>query len=114
MLNSSPVASSQFVLCYYINVTSKIQVPKISNVANWDFESVVFPGERMYVLNTRRALMDISTYTHEAAVLSQILCEGLQLDCSDRLVKGANVASRIGVNHSTPSVLELNHELTEL
>lgn len=60
------------------------------------------------------ALMDIYTCTHEAAVLSQILCQRLQVECSDRLLKAANVASRIGVNHSTPSVLELNHELTEL
>lgn len=60
------------------------------------------------------AVTSIYTCTHEAAVLSQIVCERLQLECSDRLLKGANVASRIGVNHSTPSVLELNHELAEL
>jgi Domain of unknown function (DUF1830) len=80
MLNSSPVASSQFILCYYINVTSQVQVAKISNVANWYFERVVFPGQRLLFEAPVEALMEIYTCTNEPAVLSQIFCEHLQVD----------------------------------
>ncbi|WP_137667402.1 DUF1830 domain-containing protein, partial [Sphaerospermopsis reniformis] len=38
ILDSLPPEQSGKILCCYVNATSKIQVARISNVANWYFE----------------------------------------------------------------------------
>lgn len=43
-LDALPIAKAQVFLCGYRNETSAIQVIRITNIADWYFERVVFPG----------------------------------------------------------------------
>ena len=47
ILDPIPPEQSEKILCCYVNATSKIQIARISNIANWYFERVVFPGQRL-------------------------------------------------------------------
>lgn len=37
----------QPILCFYTNITSRIQILRIRNILNLHFERVIFPGERL-------------------------------------------------------------------
>ncbi|PPT06489.1 hypothetical protein CKA32_001689 [Geitlerinema sp. FC II] len=68
------------ILCYYSNRSSKIQVARISNVPNWYFERVVFPGQRLIFESYPTAQLEVYTGTVASAVLSDsIACERLQV-----------------------------------
>jgi len=43
-LDALPIAKAQAILCGYRNETPAIQVIRITNIADWYFERVVFPG----------------------------------------------------------------------
>ncbi|WAS06440.1 DUF1830 domain-containing protein [Gloeomargaritales cyanobacterium VI4D9] len=42
-----PVTATDLLVCCYVNATSQIQVVRITDVPNWYFERVVFPGQRL-------------------------------------------------------------------
>ncbi|MEN9216213.1 MAG: DUF1830 domain-containing protein [Gloeomargarita sp. HHBFW_bins_162] len=42
-----PETATDCLLCCYVNATSQIQVVRITDVPNWYFERVVFPGQRL-------------------------------------------------------------------
>lgn len=42
ILDPIPSDSSRQILCCYVNATNKIQIARITNVADWYFERVVF------------------------------------------------------------------------
>lgn len=35
------------ILCYYQNSTNKLQTLRVTNIPEWYFEQIVFPGERL-------------------------------------------------------------------
>lgn len=73
-----PSSSDDRILCCYVNVTSKIQVARISNIANWYFERVVFPGQRLVFEALREAQLEIHTGMMASAILSDTIpCERL-------------------------------------
>ncbi|MBD2519619.1 DUF1830 domain-containing protein [Nostoc sp. FACHB-973] len=81
ILDPLPPEQSGKILCCYINATSKIQVARISNIANWYFERVVFPGQRLVFEAPRKAQMEIHTGMMASAILSdKIPCDRLMLD----------------------------------
>ena len=47
LLDPLPSGSSDHILCCYVNATSQIQIARITDVPNWYFERVVFPGQRL-------------------------------------------------------------------
>ncbi|MEO1447426.1 MAG: DUF1830 domain-containing protein, partial [Cyanobacteria bacterium J06635_11] len=47
ILDPTPSGESAAILCCYVNVTSKIQVARVTNIPDWYFERVVFPGQRL-------------------------------------------------------------------
>lgn len=74
-----PEISTQY-LCCYVNATSKIQVARIANVANWYFERVVFPGQRLIFEAVSGANLEIHTGMMASAILSDTIpCERLRI-----------------------------------
>ncbi|MDZ8257082.1 DUF1830 domain-containing protein [Nostoc sp. ChiQUE01b] len=81
ILDPLPPKQSGKILCCYINVTSKIQVARISNIPNWYFERVVFPGQRLVFEAPRKGQVEIHTGMMASAILSdKIPCDRLMLD----------------------------------
>ncbi|MBD2440500.1 DUF1830 domain-containing protein [Nostoc sp. FACHB-110] len=80
ILDSLPPEQSGKILCCYVNATSKIQVARISNVSNWYFERVVFPGQRLVFEAPIEAHMEIHTGMMASAILSDTIpCDRLAL-----------------------------------
>lgn len=67
-----PVPSDQpdYIFCCYVNATSQIQIARITNVANWYFERVVFPGQRLLFEALPAAQLEIHTGMMASAILS--------------------------------------------
>lgn len=64
---------NQSILCSYINHTSRIQVARITNIPNWYFERVVFPGQRLVFEAFTDALLEIHTGMMASAILSDTI-----------------------------------------
>lgn len=75
------VHGGQRMTCCYINVTSLIQVARITNIENWYFERVVFPGQRLMFTALPQAKLEI----HTGMMASSILAD--TLDCVDLAVE---------------------------
>ncbi|MCV3213075.1 DUF1830 domain-containing protein [Plectonema radiosum NIES-515] len=81
ILDSLPPEQSGKILCCYVNATSKIQVVRISDIPNWYFERVVFPGQRLVFEAPRVANLEIHTGMMASAILSDTIpCDRLTLD----------------------------------
>ena len=81
ILDPLPPKQSGKILCCYINATSKIQIARISNIPNWYFERVVFPGQRLVFEAPRKGQLEIHTGMMASAILSdKIPCDRLMLD----------------------------------
>lgn len=67
--------------CCYSNVSSKIQVVRITNISNWYFERVVFPGQRLMFEAPSNAMLEVHCGMMASSILSDtISCERLKLD----------------------------------
>lgn len=94
--------SSGTLLCCYVNATSKIQIARISNVPNWYFERVVFPGQRLLFEAVPTALLEIHTGMMASAILSDTIpCERLSVEADDNL--DATTASRLAAEAAAAS-----------
>ena len=81
ILDPLPSDSSGKILCCYVNATSQIQIARITNIPNWYFERVVFPGQRLVFEAVPAALMEIHTGMMASAILSdKIPCDRLQIN----------------------------------
>lgn len=70
------------ICCCYVNSTSQIQVARITNVHNWYFERVVFPGQRLIFETPSYGYLEIHTGMMASSILSdKIPCQ--QLAVSD-------------------------------
>lgn len=49
------------ILCCYINITSQIQIIRITNIHNLHWERVVFPGQRLMFEAATEAKLEIKT-----------------------------------------------------
>ena len=56
ILDAVPRNEDDRILCCYVNATSQIQIARITNIENWYFERVVFPGQRL-VLEIHSGMM---------------------------------------------------------
>lgn len=75
-----PSDSSDPIVCCYVNATSQIQIARITNVSNWYFERVVFPGQRLVFEALPEAQLEIHTGMMASAILSDTLpCTRLQI-----------------------------------
>jgi hypothetical protein len=81
ILDPLPFNSSGKILCCYVNATSQIQIARITNIPNWYFERVVFPGQRLVFEAMPLALMEVHTGMMASAILSdKIPCDRLQIN----------------------------------
>ena len=81
ILDPLPPNQSDRIVCCYVNATSKIQIARSSNVGNWYFERVVFPGQRLVFEAPPLAVLEIHTGMMASAILSdKIPCDRLALD----------------------------------
>jgi hypothetical protein len=117
ILDPLPPDQTGRILCCYVNATSKIQVARISNIANWYFERVVFPGQRLVFEAPPEALLEIHTGMMASAILSdKIPCLRLSIneESFDRV--GTNVAaSKEAVNNisSVSTIDKKTHGMTK-
>ena len=73
--------NSEQVLCCYANVTNQIQIARITNVANCNFERIIFPGQRLMFESLLNAQLEIYTFTtNEPILLDKITCKWLRVN----------------------------------
>lgn len=81
ILDPLPPNSTDRILCCYVNATSKVQVVRITNIPNWYFERVVFPGQRLMFETMPEALLEINSGMMASAILSdKIPCDRLRVE----------------------------------
>ena len=96
ILDPLPADQSDRILCCYVNATSKIQIARISNIDNWYFERVVFPGQRLVFETPPQSVLEIHTGMMATAILSDnIPCE------------------RLCINEDTSFSIEMNQKAQE-
>lgn len=90
-------SSSDLVLCCYVNATSKIQIARITNIPNWYFERVVFPGQRLVFEALPQAQVEIHCGMMATAILADTIpCDRLRIETeleADLAIDGAPSAS---------------------
>ncbi|MEM7769787.1 MAG: DUF1830 domain-containing protein [Cyanobacteria bacterium P01_E01_bin.6] len=76
-----PTNNNGSMLCCYINATNKMQIARITNIPNWYFERVVFPGQRLMFESVPSAQLEIHCGMMASAILSDTIpCERLRID----------------------------------
>ncbi|NJO42665.1 MAG: DUF1830 domain-containing protein [Cyanobacteria bacterium CRU_2_1] len=76
-----PCDAVNHILCCYVNATSKIQVARISNIPNWYFERVVFPGQRLVFEALPQAQLEIHSGMMASAILADTIpCDRLRIE----------------------------------
>jgi len=76
----SSVQSGKIVCCY-VNATSKIQIARVTDVPNWYFERVVFPGQHLIFEAIASGHLEIHTGMMASAILSDTIpCVQLQIE----------------------------------
>ena len=81
ILDPLPPDNSDYILCCYVNATGKMQVARITNIPDWYFERVVFPGQRLIFEALPKALLEIHTGMMASAILSDTIpCERLEIE----------------------------------
>ncbi|MEM8722108.1 MAG: DUF1830 domain-containing protein [Cyanobacteria bacterium P01_G01_bin.39] len=80
ILDHLPEDRKDSILCCYVNATSRIQVARITNIPNWYFERVVFPGQRLVFEAESQATLEIHSGMMASAILSDTIpCSKLSL-----------------------------------
>lgn len=107
-----PSNTDVFMLCCYVNATSQIQIARITNIANWYFERVVFPGQRLVFEAVPDALLEIHTGMMASAILSDTIpCQKLQVEeqesepepaASPKTEATATIPHKISQNNGEP------------
>ena len=78
ILDPLPSGQTNFLLCCYVNASSHIQIARITNIPNWYFERVVFPGQRLVFEALSQAQLEIHTGMMASSILSDTIpCERL-------------------------------------
>lgn len=85
-----PSNSTHSIVCCYVNATNRIQVARITNIPNWYFERVVFPGQRLIFEAVPDALLEIHCGMMASAILADsIPCDRLMIE--DTVLPGFDV-----------------------
>jgi hypothetical protein len=61
IIDPVPSGDMKPLLCCYVNASSQIQIARITNIENWYFERVVFPGQRLVFEALPQAQLEIHT-----------------------------------------------------
>ena len=78
ILDSLPQDDAENLCCCYVNSTSQMQIARITNIPNWYFERVVFPGQRLLFEAPGYGYLEIHTGMMASSILSdKISCQQL-------------------------------------
>ena len=78
-LNSLPLNYSPGILCIYSNHRNQVIIVRISNIPEWYFERVVFPGEQLLFEALPEAYLEIYRGDQNKAILAENFpCSKLQ------------------------------------
>ncbi|NJO95728.1 MAG: DUF1830 domain-containing protein [Pleurocapsa sp. CRU_1_2] len=92
-LDPFPRDQNNSILCCYVNATSQIQIARITNIPNWYFERVVFPGQRLVFEAHENAVIEIHSGMMASAILSDTIpCIKLKLKNAQDQSKAQKVA----------------------
>ena len=81
IIDPIPEDDNKVLLCCYVNATSQIQIARITNIEDWYFERVVFPGQRLVFEAVSRGILEIHSGMMASAILSDtILCRRLAME----------------------------------
>jgi len=80
IIDPLPSDASETALCCYVNATSKIQVARITNIPNWYFERVVFPGQQLVFEALPQALLEIHSGMMSTILADTIPCDRLYVE----------------------------------
>lgn len=101
ILDAIPHNENDAILCCYVNATSQIQIARITNISNWYFERVVFPGQRLVFEALPEALLEIHSGMMASAILSDTIpCKRLSVTELENSVE----------NKAEDSIVEINKE----
>jgi hypothetical protein len=73
IIDPVPHNEGNSIVCCYVNATNQIQVARITNIPNWYFERVVFPGQRLIFEALQEGLLEIHTGMMASAILSDTI-----------------------------------------
>lgn len=80
LISTLSSVQAEQILCSYINATGQIQIARISNISNWYFERVIFPGQRLLFEAPQTAQLEIHTGKVASAILTDTIpCDRLQV-----------------------------------
>ena len=81
ILDPIPFDDTNTVLCCYVNSSSKIQVVRVTNISNWYFERVVFPGQRLMFEANIEGQLEIHSGSMASSILEDTIpCARLRID----------------------------------
>ena len=81
VLDPVPNNEDDRILCCYVNATNQIQIARITNIENWYFERVVFPGQRLVFETLSDALLEIHSGMMASSILSDTIpCKRLSIN----------------------------------
>ena len=84
VLDPTPSGDPAAILCCYVNATSKIQVARVTNIPDWYFERVVFPGQRLMFEAPAPANLEIHTGMMASSILSDTIpCTRLAMQTAE-------------------------------
>lgn len=84
ILDPIPPSRPDKIVCCYVNASSKMQIARITNIPNWYFERVVFPGQRLMFEAIPQAQLEIHTGMMASAILSDTIpCDRLKADLEE-------------------------------
>lgn len=106
IIDPLPQKNGDAILCCYVNATSKIQIARVTNVQNWYFERVVFPGQRLIFESVPEAQLEIHCGMMASAILSDTIpCDRLRIEAEldASLNSDATVAEEPGMSRQPVS-----------
>ena len=112
IIDPTPIEDKNVFSCCYVNSTNQIQVARITNIPNWYFERVVFPGQRLIFESLPNGLLEIHTGMMASAILSDTIpCERLIIDL-DLTVSNNNI-NQENISKNINQFVTTNTERTE-
>ena len=81
IINPLPSQCGSPILCSYQNQTPTVQIMRITNIPNWYFDQVVFPGEQLVFEALPEAVLEIYSSDESGPFLSKrLLGDWLRID----------------------------------
>ena len=79
--------NSEQILCCYTNTTKFLQITRSKDNPAWNFERIVFPGERLLFEALPNVMLEVYTCTMgRQSISAKITCDYLRVDDSSAVL----------------------------